>query len=118
MPLDIFNPPVQPSVTPGGGSEVKPRIIVSKLGDGNTQRLGDGLNTMPATITLSWNPISWADAETIEQFLEAHADGTAFYYKPPNETKTRAWYWTGRQRAPSFSIADSLTVMLEETFDQ
>jgi phage-related protein len=117
MALDIFNPPKQPSVNAGAGTDVEPRILVSKLGDGNSQRVADGLNDLPAMLTLVWDPIHWADAETIEAFLNEHRGGVAFLYKPVNETRTRAWYWTKRQRVPSMTIAERMTVSLEECFD-
>lgn len=117
MAFDIFNPPVQPSVSPGGGSKIMARRNDTPLGDGYSQRTGDGLNAARAMLTLTWAPITWAHAETIEAFLVARVDGTPFLYRPPNETMTRLWIWKDRSRAPSFSIADSLTVTLEEVFD-
>lgn len=117
MAFDIFNPPVQPSVSPGGGTKITPRRIETTLGDGYSQRTGDGLNAARAMLTVTWATISWAHAETIDAFLSAHADGTPFLYRPPNETMTRLWVWKDRSRSPAFSIADSLTVTLDEVFD-
>lgn len=118
MALDIFTPPMQPTVGAGGASEVKPRRIETSMGDGYVQRIGDGINLTPAVATVVWDPISQTNAETIETFMEAHADGKAFLYRLPNENKTRAWIWTSRRRPRSYSLAQAYIVELREVFDQ
>lgn len=81
MAITTFTPPVNPAV--GMQHRVKPRTLVSAFGDGYTQRFGDGINTMPRELSLSWGPISRANADVLESFFEARGGIECFYYTTP-----------------------------------
>jgi phage-related protein len=62
----------------GAAYEVKPKIRVSKFGDGYEQRQAAGLNTMPKTWDLKFSLRVDTEANAIITFLENQAAVSSF----------------------------------------
>lgn len=87
-----------PSITPSYGAQKtsQPRVRSIQYGDGYSQRIRYGLNTSPKTWELTWQNITEANADTIENFLEARAGAESFDWTPPGDS-TGQWIcqqWT------------------------
>ena len=80
-----------PSITPTYGIQKtsKPNFKGQKLGDGYENRITFGLNQNPKTFSLTF-VVSEADADTIEDFLDARAANSmeSFDFTPPGETSS------------------------------
>ena len=112
--IDTFAPRVAPSV--GGTSlDETPAILTTKFGDGYTQDMPDGLNSVRGAVSLSWDPIQPSDADTMIAFFRAQS-GRKFFYTLPRETVPRQWIATKWHRAYPYAASDSFTVSLEERF--
>lgn len=71
----------------------KARILTAKFGDGYSQRIGDGINTVTNEWSLSFNSRSVADANAIIEFFESRINTLSnipepFYWTPPGEYTT------------------------------
>lgn len=70
------------SPDPGASQTIQPRVRTANFGDGYQQRVGNGINTMPRTWSLSFTrPASLIN--TIEAFLVARAGTESFSWTPP-----------------------------------
>ena len=79
-----------PSITPTYGIQKRsaPSIRRVQFSDGYEARLTFGLNQNPKTYNLTF-VVSEADADTIEEFLDARADdNAAFDFTPPGEASS------------------------------
>lgn len=68
----------------------KTRVLSAQFGDGYSQRIGDGINRITNTWTLSFTARSTEQADSIIEFLEARGGISAFNWTPPGESKTYA----------------------------
>lgn len=114
MPLDLFEPPLNPA--PQSNRPVKPRVNVAQFGDGYSQRGGDGLNASSRSFQAQWPTLTVEQQEAIEAFFEQHTS-TAFRWTPPLTSIERKWIasdWT-----PGYVQGDlvSLSATLTEVFD-
>lgn len=64
--------------------QTTPRVRAATFGDGYQQRVGDGINVMPAEWTLTFSRTA-ADINAIEAFLVARAGAESFDWTPPGE---------------------------------
>jgi phage-related protein len=112
---DSFLPPVPPA-DGGARRTTNVRLNEAKFGDGYSQRSLDGLNAVERTLALTWPPLTQAQADAIESFLDDHA-GQAFFYALPGDAAPRLWIC--RQWEMSHREGDSwtLSATLEEVFD-
>lgn len=66
----------------GARMTVKPAVLEARFGDGYQQRVGDGINAMPRSWSVSFSqPIQVIDE--IEDFLRAAHGVSAFNWTPP-----------------------------------
>ena len=113
---DTFIPPVNPSYT-GPELATKPRIRRQQLGDGYSQRSGDGLNRSLATLTLKWDPISVANADVIQRFCWAHDAGQAFLYTAPRSSFAQIWSLVSWSRQYPYANDDAFVLELQQEAD-
>jgi len=91
--LSTTFPNIAPLSTTAGSSAAK--IVKNEFGDGYTQRVADGLNTIRSSWSLEWT-VSNANKNTIIAFLEARGGYDSFLlptaiYTPLGETSTSLW---------------------------
>lgn len=111
--VDTFNWPVDDG--PSGNNKFRRKV--ARFGEGYEQRVGDGLNN----INRDWNVTvrsDWATLDAIGTFLEAHADGTPFYWTPPGATAVqRLWTCDGYTFSPRSGTNGTLSAAFTECFD-
>lgn len=112
---DTFVPPVCPDFE--RSKSVTARVLGAQFGDGYTQRAGDGLNAIARTLGLTWQSLSVADAQTIEDFFLTHSGYLAFLYAG-NDSVTRKWIVRQWQRTELREGGkDAIAATLEQVFD-
>lgn len=82
-----------PSIKPASSATKasRPNYRTTRFGDGYEQRVNFGLNTNPKQWSLTF-AVKNADADTIENFLDARAaDGQSFTWTPPDTTTAYKW---------------------------
>ena len=87
-----------PSIAPTYGAQKTSQPAVRKVqfGDGYSQRLTFGLNQNPKSWSLTWE-VSEANADTIEDFLDARGGAESFDWTPPDTATSYKWIcgeWT------------------------
>lgn len=67
-------------------TSVKPSYAVDTVafGDGYEVRAPAGINARTDTVTLSWTVLNANERRVLENFLDAHAPATPFFYTPFN----------------------------------
>lgn len=115
MPLNTFTPAVNPSLN--YSKNVKARTRRADFGDGYSQRVADGLNTIKREVSLNFEALSTSQADDIETFLIARAGAEAFLYTLPDEVSARKWICPEWSRGPQAGTLRSITATFEEVFD-
>lgn len=74
--------------TPSKGisSSSKPRVVSAQFGDGYSQRVPDGLNSVVKEWDLSFNSNPVNKANSIVKFFEDRKGSEPFLWTPPGET--------------------------------
>lgn len=99
----------------GTSKDTKPRVIKSQYGDGYSQRIKDGINSIVRSWPVTIKARSLAEADEIEAFLEARAGVEAFSWTPPNgatAVKVICGSWHRQDRVTSSVI----TAVFEQVF--
>lgn len=103
-----------------------PRLLEAKMGDGYSQRVPDGLNTMPMKFSLRWNKVTYARLIIIRAFFialwQSGSTSTSFTWIPPRPvgdgvTQLR---WTCPQGLSTTFIEEdnfSVTAIFEQAFE-
>lgn len=116
--MKTFVPPKAPRVGDGASKQVEARIRRAQFGDGYSQRSGDGLNALAATVPLRWGALSVAQADVIEAFFEARRGYEAFLYTlPASLLGERKWIVTSWSRTADLDDVHSITATFEQVFD-
>lgn len=68
----------------GSSQETKARVLKNQYGDGYSQRLKDGINSLIRAYPVIVKASSLAEADEITGFLEARGGAEAFLWTPPN----------------------------------
>mgnify|MGYP001033354800 CR=1 FL=1 len=89
MALNTFVPPLPPS--PGTGRKPALKILAADFGDGYSQPVPDGLNSIRMTVTLTWAVLTEAQMQQIETFFFEHKGTIPFYYKPAGHSGMGKW---------------------------
>ena len=81
-----------PSITPTYGAQKTsaPNVRIAQFGSGYSQRTTFGLNQNPKEWNLTWE-VSEADADTIEDFLDARGGVEAFEWTPLDSATEYKW---------------------------
>lgn len=82
MALSIFN------FTPSKAfsKSAKTRVITAQFGDGYSQRIPDGINSVVREWNISFNNNSIIQINSIEDFFNLHKGSTPFLWIPPGES--------------------------------
>jgi len=115
MPAPVFTPPVPPTV--GTTLTMRPRVRVAQFGDGYSQRMADGLNAQPQIWTVSWSPVTQANADAIINFLAARGGVQAFRWTPPGQATQRAFVCHEWTVTPRGGLLVDISASFVEVFD-
>tara|TARA_Y100000361_G_scaffold146489_1_gene156966 strand:- start:23 stop:364 length:342 start_codon:yes stop_codon:yes gene_type:complete len=97
--------------------DARPKITVVSFGDGFEQRLTEGLNQNPLTVSLVFE-LSQTDADTAITFLNARIDdGASFDYTLPSESSTRKFVCSSFPRTIPFLNRVRLSCVFREVFE-
>ena len=95
----------------------RPKVNILSFGDGFEQRLTEGLNQNPLSVSLTFE-LSQADATTAINFLNSRVeDGASFDYTLPSETSSRKFVCTSFPRSIPFLNRVTLTCTFREVFE-
>ena len=95
----------------------RPKVNILSFGDGFEQRLTEGLNQNPLSVSLTFE-LSQADATTAITFLNSRVeDGASFDYTLPSETSSRKFVCTSFPRSIPFLNRVTLTCTFREVFE-
>ena len=95
----------------------RPKVNTLSFGDGFEQRLTEGLNQNPLSVSLTFE-LSQTDATTAITFLNARVeDGTSFDYTLPSETSSRKFVCTSFPRSIPFLNRVTLSCTFREVFE-
>lgn len=103
MPYSTFNPVIAPS--PGTSDKTSVKKLQAEFGDGYSQAVPDGLNSIRREITVDWDMLTPTDAATIIDFFRARGGVEPFYWTPSDETTALKWIcesWTERRNEGGF----------------
>jgi phage-related protein len=102
------------SPDPGATGPKTPRVKVAPYGDGYEQRVGEGINRIVRTWSLTFTRPT-AEIDAIDAFLEARAGAESFDWTPPRgpagKWKCASWSVS----VPALSV-QSLTATFTEVF--
>ncbi len=81
-PLDIFIPPIDPSIGLQRKREFK--ILEASFGDGYSQLSASGTNYIREILELSWDVLTSSQSQVITNFLESKGGIKTFVYLSPD----------------------------------
>jgi len=113
---EVFEPRA-PSYT--SARTKRARVLRAGLGDGYSQRAGDGLNSVVSSWSVVWNALTAEEADYIDGFLTARGGHEAFSWTTPGEAAPRLWTCENWSRSPrrAGNARASILATLEERFD-
>ena len=95
----------------------RPKVNVLSFSDGFEQRLTEGLNQNPLSVSLVFE-LSQADANTAVTFLNARIDdGASFDYTLPDESSSRKFVCTSFPKTLSYLNRVKLSCEFREVFE-
>lgn len=111
-----------PTISPDFGAQKasEPKINKVSFGDGYEQRVVFGLpgNNNPKVWTLTFQNLTEADSDTIENFLDARAeDADSFNWSPPDETNTYKWVCESWTKTIPFPNRATITTTFRQVFE-
>jgi phage-related protein len=111
MALATFNPPVPPS--PGTDTAPEFKLRKAPFGDGYSQITRDGLNHIRRVVSLRWDTLTEAQAETIESWILGKGGDTPFLYALRGDT---ARQWTCDRISRTRGTPNTVSLELRESF--
>ena len=84
-----------------GEDAIKPRNFSIAYGDGYVERLGNGINTQLATLSLTFSCRTWAVMTAIWTFLQTQAGVSAFNFQPYGDSASSLWTCNDFKRKPT-----------------
>lgn len=106
-----------PPASYGSNPNSTARILQNNFGDGYTQRVADGLNSINVSWNLSWDLLDTPIADTLEAFLVARAGWESFDWTPPRATISSKWICKQWSRKPTAAGYESFTATFDKVFD-
>lgn len=94
----------------------KPRVLTAQFGDGYSQRVGDGINSNPASWSLTFSARDKNEASAIVAFLDAQAGVTAFTWTDPTGT-TASYICQDYGMSRTSPLSYEVTATFTEVFD-
>jgi phage-related protein len=101
----------------GSSARTTTRTLRAEFGDGYSQRVADGLNSVRDVWTVAFENLTEAEYTSARDFLRQQQGTASFFWTPPGETVARRWVceeWTTQQGDPG---AYSLNTTFTEVFD-
>lgn len=117
MPFDTWTPREKPRAVPGTGVAKQERAIAVPLGDGQEQRVGDGLPHRRETWTLIWTAISNTDADLIEAFARLKGFVTPFWFSPTPTRALKRYTFTSFNRTNVAGHLDAIQIGIKTALD-
>jgi len=107
-----------PSIAPTYGAQKSSQPAVRKVqfGDGYSQRLRFGLNQNPKSWNLTWE-VSEANADTIEDFLDARGGAESFDWTPPDTATSYKWICEQWTKTIPYLNRASITATFTQVFE-
>jgi len=115
MALDTF-PAISPEFS-SGPRETKARVLKSDFGDGYSQRAADGINPLEYTYALTWENITEAEADTIDNFLVSKKGYIAFLWALPRTSTSLKWTCESWTRKPVEGNLVTMTASFVRVYD-
>lgn len=86
--MRTFYPPLPPTST-----QDKPefKILEADFGDGYTQTVSDGMNSVRSVLSISWETLTAAQAEAIESFIRSTKGAETFLYTLSDSPTQMKW---------------------------
>ena len=109
-----------PSIDPSYGAQKRsqPNVRTVQFGDGYQTRLTMGINQNPKEWQLEFRNLTEANADTIEDFLDARAaDNASFDWSPPDETSTYKWICKSWTKTLPYSNLATIQATFTEVFE-
>ena len=109
-----------PSIDPSYGAQKRsqPNVRTVQFGDGYQTRLTYGINQNPKEWQLEFRNLTEANADTIEDFLDARAaDNASFDWSPPDETSTYKWICKSWTKTLPYSNLATIQATFTEVFE-
>tara|TARA_B100000900_G_scaffold386833_1_gene377596 strand:+ start:2056 stop:2403 length:348 start_codon:yes stop_codon:yes gene_type:complete len=102
----------------GVTKKTEPFVTTTRFQDGYEQVIKFGLNINPKEYSLSFNNITEAESDTIENFLNARIeDGDYFNWQAPDEATTSKYRALDRDKEIRFPGRATITVTFREVFE-
>lgn len=93
---------VAPIPSSGLSRKITPRNLGMEFGDGYSESIPDGINTMLMELAPSWKLLSFEQADAMDLFFRTQ-HGQTFLWKMPRETGFRRW------KCPEWELVEGQT---------
>lgn len=105
--------------TPDIGFSVssKPTVTVAQFGDGYSQRIRDGINTLGQELSLEFKNRSLNDIANIRTFLESMAGAEAFEFTAPGTSTAKQYICSEWSETYESVSAGSITCTFVRVYD-
>ena len=115
--LTIFNFPT--TVAPSYNLTISkaPLVRIAQFGSGYSQRSKLGINNNPKTISLSWRNITEANADEMDDFLDARGGYENFDYTVSGESSSSKYICREWRKTIPFIGRANLQAVFEEVFE-
>ena len=114
--MDTFAPSVDPSQS-GSSKSTSANVNTAQFGDGYSQRARNGLNSIVRTLSLSWEYLTFDQAQELDAFFESHGGDQAFLYRVEGDDTQRMWTCNSWKNGYDGGQAGSYAATLVEAFD-
>ena len=117
MSITTFTPPIPPVV---GGYQNKPEIklLRADFGDGYSQAAPDGLNHIRKVVSLRWEYLTKAQADTVVAFFVARGGYDPFLFTEPGSASPLQWTcddWSDTQNEKGYR---SISATFRQSFNR
>ncbi|UJW85768.1 phage tail protein [Devosia sp. SL43] len=89
MTAPVFNPPLAPS--PGTQHKRALKLLEAGFGDGYSQPTPDGLNHIRRSVSLTWDALTLAQKDAIDDFFVGKGGTQSFLYQPHGDAVPVLW---------------------------
>ncbi len=113
--MALWTPPVIPSS--GTGRTAKTDRYESRFGEGYSQRVERGINSERLELTVRWDILTHADADTIEGYLRSVLGLTAFDMVIPPDSTTTQVVCEDVDRSELYQNASAIVAKLVRVYD-
>ncbi len=110
MAFVTFVPPVRQS--PGTSNAPEIKILAAPFGEGYSQESPDGSNHIRDMVTVTWDALLEAEAQTIWDFFMQHTT-IPFYYAMTGQAARK---WTVTQPKRTWETPNTVTAVFKQSF--